>query len=674
MENIRRGSLFILLLSFILAGAAAVSAQMYEDLDDAAMEKLYYLCEQLVDSENDLVLRMRDIYSEMDWHSIADTFPAKFDLRERGTVTPVKDQSPWGTCWAFGSIAAAETSILNSMYMTVDEYREAFGEDMDLSEKHLAWFTDTGLPAAEDYPEGAYPYDKSQAFEGTHLTPYSTDKLYDLGGFFSKATQVLASGIGVVRESEVPYQNSDGTLDAEGDWSLPEDIRFMQNFELLHGNVLPSPATLDEDQNYFYRPEATEMIKSELLNGRAVGISYLADQSAPELVEIDGMSVEQLQVYLSQLCEAYGYAAVLYADVPADKDTLLRVINSEHFGKSYEEILEAEGEDGGYKRYMNFVGQDPVLYAQYTYEYKASNHVVTIVGWDDTFPAENFGEHQPPADGAWIVKNSWGTDWGTDGYFYLSYYDKGINEIQTYEFITDEDNRKLDHLEILEYDFMPAYELHSTLFEEPVYTANIFNVDEDSVMEYVSAMTGDLNTTVTAYIYLLSEDSWIPVDGMLLESVSESFTYAGFHRLKLPVNLALSEGSRIGIVILESVRTPEGIKYAIVNHTNYGLSEPDPSDEESTPQNYYAVGVVNPGESFVSFGDNDWTDWSDVVTILREYYSSEMEFDNMPIKGFAYPLDQVMDMHKLGEWIPSASGKIAVCPDDGYMILSTDMD
>ena len=51
-----------------------------------------------------------------------------------------------------------------------------------------------------------------------------------------------------------------------------------------------------------------------------------------------------------------------------------------------------------------------------------------------------------------------------------------------------------------------------------------------------------------------------------------------------------------------------------------------------------------------------------------------MEFDNMPIKGFAYPLDQVMDMHTLGEWIPSASGNIAVCPDDGYMILSTDMD
>ena len=35
-----------------------------------------------------------DIYSELSWTSVADTFPEKFDLRERGVVTPVKSQSP----------------------------------------------------------------------------------------------------------------------------------------------------------------------------------------------------------------------------------------------------------------------------------------------------------------------------------------------------------------------------------------------------------------------------------------------------------------------------------------------------------------------------------------------------------------------------------------------------
>jgi C1A family cysteine protease len=51
-----------------------------------------------------------------------------------------------------------------------------------------------------------------------------------------------------------------------------------------------------------------------------------------------------------------------------------------------------------------------------------TNHVVTIVGWDDTYSRENFNT-TPPGDGAWRVKNSWGQDWGDGGYFWLSYWD-----------------------------------------------------------------------------------------------------------------------------------------------------------------------------------------------------------------------------------------------------------
>ena len=55
---------------------------------------------------------------------------------------------------------------------------------------------------------------------------------------------------------------------------------------------------------------------------------------------------------------------------------------------------------------------------QYYNESIYSNHEIVIVGWNDTMEIPN-----APGLGAWICKNSWGHDWGEDGYFYVSYYD-----------------------------------------------------------------------------------------------------------------------------------------------------------------------------------------------------------------------------------------------------------
>ena len=64
-------------------------------------------------------------------------------------------------------------------------------------------------------------------------------------------------------------------------------------------------------------------------------------------------------------------------------------------------------------------------YAQYVDVFVTPNHEVSIVGWDDNFPKEKFLT-PPPGDGAWIVKNSWGTDYGDKGYLYVSYYDQSL--------------------------------------------------------------------------------------------------------------------------------------------------------------------------------------------------------------------------------------------------------
>ena len=63
-----------------------------------------------------------------------------------------------------------------------------------------------------------------------------------------------------------------------------------------------------------------------------------------------------------------------------------------------------------------------------TYCYKGQliiNHAVDLAGWDDT--KETAG-----GIGAWICKNSYGQNWGQNGYFYVSYNDSSILNYNAY--------------------------------------------------------------------------------------------------------------------------------------------------------------------------------------------------------------------------------------------------
>lgn len=63
----------------------------------------------------------------------------------------------------------------------------------------------------------------------------------------------------------------------------------------------------------------------------------------------------------------------------------------------------------GFQNYTNGVFGD----MNSNYSNPSSNHAVLIVGWDDS-------------KGAWLIKNSWGTGWGMNGYMWIKYNKNNI--------------------------------------------------------------------------------------------------------------------------------------------------------------------------------------------------------------------------------------------------------
>ena len=71
--------------------------------------------------------------SEIHPRVAAESLPEKFDLRDENRVPPIRDQNPFGTCWAHAAIAAMESSYITNFHVNP--------EDVDFSEMFLVWFS-----------------------------------------------------------------------------------------------------------------------------------------------------------------------------------------------------------------------------------------------------------------------------------------------------------------------------------------------------------------------------------------------------------------------------------------------------------------------------------------------------------------------------------------------------
>ena len=555
-------------------------------------------------------------------------YPETFDLRDRGIVTSVKMQNPWGSCWAFAATAAAETSILSEAGTTAEE------SGLDLSEHHLAWFAKSHI--AVEGEEG-YDAENTQAGEGIWTT---TPEKRMNGGNFYMSTNAYASGLGPVIESadaqfeyhgllglvqafktlEGQQQELDGvTFDeavAQGytprnyseqdDWSIDYSKRYTQSYELQESYVLPTP--YDKEGNF--TQASVDAVKEQLVAGRGVEAGFCADTSKPT------------------------------EDPSSDK-----------------------------AQYIN-----TNTWAHYTWKQTSMNHAVCIVGWDDNYSKENFRTWAykldkdgnvvtdaegnpvydsdctlPAGDGAWIAKNSWGSgseefpnkrSWGVDedgdgegdGYFYLSYYDKSISMLEALDFYTDDYwTGSVDGYYMAEYDLAPATSVATIDNPKKTSFANVFESDLASALRSVSCFTATPGTTVDYEVYLVDDTTKAsPTDGKLVAQGSQTFELGGFHHLDLTSPVLLAEGQAFAVV--------ETCSYVSNGETVYYVPAPYAATEKLSPSSYVKM-VVNEGESLIGTFDGEKTNWADgdwaqkrneIMGELSEYFGT----DNLPIKAY----------------------------------------
>ncbi len=476
--------------------------------------------------------------------------PEQYDLRDYDDVTSIKNQGSYGTCWAHATLGSAESS-----------YLKKYGKELDLSEAHLAYFTyhNIGTP------------DKLSLITNDGMSSHYEESrgLLQGGGNTWMASFMMASGIGPISESEMPYT------------SLPSS-----------GNVSSSFFTSYENNGYCYRQNDyyidnvkwfsindPQAVKNAIMNYGAVTVSYFAVTG--------GVQLQDGTVYL-------------------EKD---------------------------------FLNYDTGAY--YNYAIEGTNHAVLIVGWDDNYDKNNF-VRTPDNDGAWLIKNSWGTWYGNDGYFWISYEDVGLLSSDT----VCQVNIEPTNGEIFEYQYAGASPSSGWGYYDEAYIGNIYYAQGDEILKKVSYITDSPDTKCTIEVYTNVGSN--PKSGFLAASKTVTETYAGIHTVDLD----------------EIVRLTSGQKFSVIVHQEHsGLFYVRVTDDVDF---WYVIqDETAPGQSYISSDGSCWRDLydSDCTAMVMAYtYAAPSEDlfyinyhdplhaeNNNPVSYIAGSYDGMLELYDLEE-------------------------
>ncbi len=179
------------------------------------------------------------------------------------------------------------------------------------------------------------------------------------------------------------------------------------------------------------------------------------------------------------------------------------------------------------------------------------SHTVVIVGWDDTYSKDNFPENnRPSADGAWLVRNSWGSTENEADYFWVSYETSSIQKSAwAFDATVPGQADYYDNNYQLDGGLGVVTSRNTTVAN--VFTTKQVNGITAENLKAVSIALGKSDVHYKISIYTDLQNAKDPTSGTLQESATTEgdTTYEGMYTVPLNSEVSLTPGSTYAVVV-----------------------------------------------------------------------------------------------------------------------------